>query len=382
MISVNVDYLGNINYFEYILTGFYQLKKERFLSFHYVPAKYNVSLRKAAQCTNIPIFKNRGERLSLPGNLCLLTIQKDNAKIKIALDCMDTPWEFYDDYLEQVDLYYKFQCPVNLEDGYFELNQQNKYPFSEKVMNNLHKISPLCLPRPLSRTMNFKKNLEILEEYKTRRLQAQVRNVDLLVYLGNAGDSAVYKEIDHPHRKRLECMVRLQELRDKKGKKYHIVFNKPSPKNSIASYTNKWDEYYEKLEPYKETISDKMYRGWCFTSKATLNIAGLRGSVPFRYFDAFLSNMLIITDHPMVKWYISFAESEQIIDIGKMGYEILTEKDFCNRISTIEYLTDSIDQRYKSCIFDFYDNYLTPRVLANKILNDIENIVLQNNRAN
>lgn len=368
--KITVNYVGTFDYFEYILTGIYNDAKEQ---------GYTFSYKKAVYCSRLKIFMFKVTRkifklknpinifLSKKYHLCTVKVElKDRTVRNIVFDSNDTPWHFFDEQLEKCDLYYKFQCPIDYKDGYYRLNNQVIFEFNEIEKRNINKIRPLIEPRPLGRKMDFEENNRLLKSILKRKNMPQSRVTDLLVYLGNCTDTYVIPNIDHPHKKRIMVMNKLNKI-DRKG--IRIIFRGKS--KEISSYDSSWDQYYEGLPEYKGNISYSKYLDMCFTSKATLNIAGLRGSIPFRYMDAILSDMIVLTDSPTVKWYVPFDEIPQILDIGKMGYEILSEKEFDERIESIMKIIDKIDEIRKECAFDSYQKYFSPKALKDKIFADI-----------
>lgn len=172
MITIKIEYLGNINYFEDLMTGFYELsKKNRDIIFQYRTEKWKSYLRHFITRVNTRLLNFNLPSNFRTNNRCLLKVIVDQRCYRIALDCMDTLWEFFESSLEPVDFYYKFQCPIDIEKGYYDLNASNRYFFSDAVLENLGKIKPLCVMHPLSRKMNFKENLKVLSLYEKRRYE-------------------------------------------------------------------------------------------------------------------------------------------------------------------------------------------------------------------
>ena len=367
---ITIKYVGNIEYFEYILTGFYQLsEQDKNLEFRYTFCKIKVIIRTFFQKLNWKTFKS--ERIQSffhkHFHLCVLEVIMNKKKYIITLDSNDTPYHFFENDLVKSDIYYKFQCPQDLEKGFYVLNSQNIIKFSDKVQLHIKKIKPLIEPRPLSKTMNFKKNCEILDMFSRRRNEDKERSYNMLAYFGNARDNYTHTNIDHPHKKRLRVLAAIQKFDYIK-----TIFSGADKR--IESKEDDWQIYYNQLRIFRDKVTNNIYRDWCFSSKSTLNIAGLRGSIPFRFMDAFLSNMIIVTDTPHVKWYFDFHDCSQIIDIGEMGYEIITDSEFDNRVDRILESAQSIDGIRKCCKFNYYDKYLRPDILGEKILSDIQQL--------
>lgn len=371
---VKVNYVGTYDYTEYILTGIFNDARKKNYQFKYKKAKYCSELR-------IFIFKVMRKILSLTNPINVFLSKKyhlgkftityeDGSKKVVVLDSDDTPWTFFEDELQKCDVYYKFQCPIDYEKGYYRLNENNIFEFTDTVKKYLYKIKPLFEPRPLGRKMDFEENNRILNAILERKSDSTIqRQNSLLVYLGNCTDIFKIENIDHPHKKRIMVMSELNKL---ERRDIRIIFRGKGVE--INSYDSSWDQYYEGLPVYKKSISYSDYLDMCFSSKATLNIAGLRGSIPFRFMDAFLSNMIILTDTPTVKWYVPFEEINQIIDIGKMGYEILSEEQFNDRIKSILEYVSTIDEIRSDMFFEYYEKYFSPEVILNKIYMDLMSV--------
>ena len=53
-----------------------------------------------------------------------------------------------------------------------------------------------------------------------------------------------------------------------------------------------------------------------------INISGFRRSLPFRFIDSFLVGASVPSDEIALRWYAPFDMTNEVIDLGPMGYEL------------------------------------------------------------
>lgn len=373
-LSIDIPAVNNVAYLEYIYTGFYNLYKRNELSnfsMNYDKKQYYKQLIHFT-CNKIPVIKNTHNLNLIESGYYIseFSIYVNDKKVKVVVDTIDTPWDFDENSLNRCDIYFKMQCPINLEDGFYKLNESNIIPFKQYVINNLKKIRPLVGPRPLSRQMDFNKNNKIIRQYIMGR-ENDNRKIDILAYLGCASlETYNFPDTQHPNIKRVKTLVYLHSLNNKK---IRIIFKPPKTSRHVAILPNE----YKNL-PTKRFVSDRVYRNLILNSNSTLNIAGLSGSIPFRFLDAFLSGMIILTDTPLVKWYVPLRDGCEITDLGKMGYEILDNETFSNCMQYIGSLVDDISTIRKERISyqcQFYDEFLTPEAIARYVIKESIGII-------
>lgn len=355
----------NPDYYEYLWTGFHNLAQQDSIQ------EFQMNNRNVFTRINEKIRKHiLKENIQEDWLTLMIEVVFKDKVIKVAIDVRDTPWEFNESILNQCDLYFKYQCPIDLEKGYFNLNENNTFKFSAKVQDNLNKIRPLLIARPLGRKFDFNENNLILKTYQEMRDNTQ-RPINLLAYLGNCFDDYALTKAHHPHLKRVSSMVFLNDLNRDDVK---IVY-RPTEQ---AEFLKDLPADHVKLPAYTGRINDEQYREWCNTSKSTLNIAGLRGSIPFRFMDAFLSGMLIITDTPLVKWYVPLRNEQEILDIGRLAYDVLSEGEFFKAMERLKGNIENIDKLRREMIpyqNDFYQRYLSPEKVCHYIIEECFKIV-------
>lgn len=367
-VSVEIQDLENIQYSEYYLTGFYILKKKGLidkLKINYSPIAHRDRFRRlldyALQKGGIRAVHRTDGWQQFKG-----AVHFEGKTKTFAVNMQDTPWDFGNkSLLEQTDVFFKVQYPTNFNEGYMQLSSKVKINLPECAIQNAYKIHPLMLGRPLSRTLNFEKNLAILKHYDEKR-RNEKRRYSMLVYLGMADDSYDIPNTHHPHLKRAMlaawCNDNLVDAKIvfKKSKQEKFLKELPEAANKISSH---------------QRITDKKYTTLIQNSFSTLNITGLRGSVPFRIIDSMLSGMVTITDSMHIKWYEPLIPNIDFLEIGEMGYELIEEIDFnrcCLNIKKYEENIKEIFRDTQQIREERYKTYYAPEIVAKHILQEIQ----------
>ena len=370
-ITVKIDNLALCSYSEYFLTGFYILKEKKIIDRLKIKYDENVKPGKLHRISSIVRNKTNlfnSDKDNIDRSHIAGTINNGFQTKEFAINILDTPWNFgKTDYLENADIYFKCQYPSDFKKGYFSITRSKKIEIPEFVMENSHKVKPLILGRPLSRSFDFPKNLKILKKYEEKRKFIQRKN-KILIYLGMATDNVYIPDTHHPHLKRA-MMAKWA--------------NRNIPDKELIFKLSKQENFLNQLTPEIKSlannsiITDKKYLNLIQSSFSTLNITGLRGSIPFRFIDSFLSGMVLISDNVYVDWYEPLIPGKDFLSIGELGYEKLEDisfedscgklKDYLENIEDI--FIDTADYREEK-----FENYYSPEAVAKYIL--IENGML------
>jgi hypothetical protein len=355
-IEITIPEVNNIDYYEYIYTGFFNLFNQGVIQgFHINMNDVKNSLKK-----NQPIK---------PWLETKFVVKIKDKLLTIVLDVADTPWTFHPTLLQECDLYFKCQYPIDMENGFYKLNKDTKIPFHDVAMKNSHKIRPLIMPRPLGRKMDFMENNRILRWFDIQR-KNEHRTIDMLIFFGTCQDVTI--GYNHPHLKRIKSLLFLSKT--KMNHNIKMIYRPYMQKELIDLLPPE----HELLPTTKRFIPDEEYRQLIINTKSTFNIAGLHGSIPFRYLDAYLSGMLILTDTPAIKWYVPLTVDKVIYDVGKLGYENLTEEEFKTRMERLIFFVSEIDRLRAKNIREqhhFYETFLTPEKVCQYILRECEKVV-------
>lgn len=363
-ITVEINELPAFQYSEYFLTGFHILEEKNMIDRLKINYDQNT---KPGNLHRVVHKLKKKLSLSKEGELnnshLVGTISEGNNKTKFAINILDTPWAFNSGYLEEVDNYFKCQYPRDFKKGYFKITQTKKIKIQDSILNNSYKVKPLMLGRPLSRILDFSMNKKILKKYEEKR-KILPRENKILIYFGMAYDDESISNTHHPHFKR--AMMVDWANNNISGAK--IIFN-----------LSQQQEFLDSLSPSVKAladnskITDKMYLDLVQNSISTLNITGLRGSIPFRVIDSFLSGMVLISDDMNVEWYEPLIPNTDFLSIGNLGYEKLEDINFENSCKTLNMLMENIEDFFVETA-DYretkYNDYYSPEAVAKYILSE------------
>ena len=172
--KVIITQIPRWNYFMYFLLGFYELQAKKNIKIKFktnlivkIASKTNSKkLSKVLRILYSKLFK-KGDLYNLKGYIVL-----DNGKKKkFVLDSADSPYLFNSKDLEECDVYFKMQCPKQLDSEGFELAPNIIIPWtdhikeknknSRRICNNFkrnkNKIKPLMIgTRNLSEGISYK----------------------------------------------------------------------------------------------------------------------------------------------------------------------------------------------------------------------------------
>jgi len=367
-VRVEIENLSNVPYSEYFLTGFYILEKQRIID------EFNISYAPGFGPGRIHRFVNHARKKigwTAPSSgddwsHVVGTIRYGSKKRKFAINVLDTPWDFSSRrFIENADVYFKCQYPKDFRKGFVQLSRQSRIVLPQLVVEQSHKVKPLMLGRPLSRCMDFNKNIKILRVFeKGRRVSA--RKYNLLVYFGMAYDDIDIPNSHHPHLKRAQMAVWVKD-------------NIPDAKVILG--LAKQDKFLGQLGSEalrlenRKRIGDKHYLDLVQGSFSTLNITGLRGSIPFRVIDSFLSGMVLISDNMCVDWYDPLVPGRDFLSVGDLGYELLQDIDLEKSCQILKNHVNDIEREFRDTI-DYRDSrfkqFYSPESVASYILNETE----------
>ena len=345
---VVITKLPRWKYFQWFLLGFYQLKKKGRirLKFRLDPAS-RLSLR-----VNNSFLLSVGKKLfpvkdayNLEGYISI-----DGRKKTFCIDSADSPYLLDSVLLEQVDVYFKMQCPETIEAKGFALTEQVCIPYCDhrhkdeslksltdrgerkpcsNLENHLHKIKPLMVgPRRLARgnaswalEKSYRRYLSSSRITATKKLMCYFGNAlgpkpssrvekpdfdwesDLLSWFGN--------RVGHPNEKRAQAAARMEGL----GTKYDARIINPA--HADSGKKGRREDLVIPLRDFCDHIAHFEYN---------LNISGYRLSMPNRFIESFMAGTAILTDRLKLKWYLPF--DKEVVETVEMGYLPLEKVDF------------------------------------------------------
>lgn len=316
----------------------------------------------------------------------------DGRKKTFCIDSADSPFLFNENDLKHCNLYFKMQCPKELDKAGFRLTDVVRIPWlnHEHVDQSItltmrgkrcvitdfqqykEKIRPLMTgPRKLSRKLDYKSLKEGYNHYL--KSQTVKKEGKLMCYFGNSMGPKTEKtegEIDydweadimqqyervlnHPNEKRAQAADMIADIHDYATDAR--VISRTFSDNGVQE--NK--ELIIPLEEFCDHVAKFQYN---------LNISGYRLSIPNRFVESFMVGTSILTDQLSVKWYLPFDENE-VIETVEMGYLRDEDVDWTNFKKDLKELKDSNPHK----VIESYEQKWQPSVVAAYMINELEKL--------
>ena len=381
----------NWSYFEWFLLGFSQLQGA-------VQVKYKLPLFSRL-LTFIPNDSvcgviNRLERYSPEKGSCNMDgymLFPDGTRKTFTIDCADSPFLYDEQRLKTVDVYFKIQCPRNLDAPGFWLTDDILVPWSDyahvdetlnsltdrgarRVLQNFGaytgKIKPLMLgPRRLSRSLTPKALEKAYQNYiKDSRTDKSGR---VMCYFGNASGPEPETEVvaidwnwekdimaylqgrgSHPNEKRAAIADHIQTADSEGSCDVRIISRSHSDSGEGK------DE--SKVIPLKEFCAH------IAKFQYNVNVSGYRLSIPNRFIESFMVGTAIFTDKLAVKWYKPF-DAHEVIETVPMGYLPMEKVDWQKFEQDVKTLPKSDPEKI---LASFHEKW-RPDVVAKYIIDTV-----------
>ena len=377
--------VDSFSYFQWLLLGLKELENEGLLKL-----KYNISLLDriallwfnskwvAGALRRIIAYVYKVPRFNLIGE-----IDCDGVKKTFTLDSKDSPYIYTVKLLKECDIYFKLQCPKEIEKDGFEIMPSVRVPymnieFSENEGENAiflrqisteiyelrDKIFPGMIgPRRLSWGCRYK---DMKKQYLTYLDSSDVqKNKKLVAYFGstNAVKGSNKKVFDMDWEPDVIAFLR----------KYNS--SHPNEKRANAVHlVNEFGEEYDgrlihELVNGKEVVHrDKViplvdFCDYIAQFEYNLNISGYRMSVPNRFIESFISGTAILTDKLHVKWYKPF--EDEVVETVEMGYLPNGDVDW----EKFKYDITNLPKVDKAKILKAYNEKWSPTAFAKYVVN-------------
>ena len=381
--------LGQWSYFEWFILGFQQLDEKGEISFEF---KLPFHLYLLTVFKNVCVLKVLAKCLrkfcksSFSYNLDgYVEYCKDGRSIRrvFTIDCADSPFSYDCQKLRDAIIYFKMQCPKDLESEKFKISQSvyipwvdhNRHSRSSDIVNfqqvfkqNRYKIRPLMIgPRELAPGLNYQLlNNSYKDMLKSRRVEKVKR---FMCYFGSSKGPIPLKTnkeipdfnseseilgsfetlVEHPNEKRaIVCSI----LKKFEGSDARIIRNG----NSDTSLNTLNDKPIP-LREFSSHVANFEYN---------FNVSGYRLSIPNRFIDSFMVGTCVVTDKLSVKWYLPFSRNE-VIETIPMGYERLKDVDF----SKFEGMVEELPQTKPEKIIEEFEKKWKPESAARYIVRSI-----------
>ena len=306
---------------------------------------------------------SRGSSACVPGE-----IRFGDRTVRFAYDVGDSPFGFHLPLLSASDLYFKCQHPVAIVEEGFPLSSRVRVPFAPDVLVARDKIRPAMLGRPLSRTLDLRRNLDMLDRW--RQFADSPRRTWLIAFFGTdtppsesqaPGEALLMRQhagqVSHPNYKRGEMVSWLRDRFDGTVDARIINTNDPSRRGP--------------------GIGDPGYPAFLASGMFNVNITGFRRSLPFRFIDSFLVGAGVLTDELAVKWYQPFEKDVEVTNLGRLGYELDADAEWTRAKAVIEAIAADAaahHARVKPAILDRFERYWHPAAFARYIVSECKAI--------
>ncbi len=321
--SVPVQYHS---YFQWLILGLYELQNNKEIAFQFRLPFYqyayffmlNDYLRREGYrfLSRYKMLKN--ESYAMTG----FSIDDRGNRKRFVFDIADSPFAFDANFLQSSDIYFKAQCPKNIDVKGFRLSDKVYIPYADAVLINRHKIKPAMLgPRRLAWSIKYWALKDAYNQYLSH--QTTQKKGRLMCYFGGAKGPAVKEvvssngnfdgediimsrfanELQHPNEKRYQLFRIIRKMGAGCDAR---VINKAGVQDDAVYLTK---DAPVPLKDFTQHVAKFQYNA---------NISGFRLSIPNRFIESFMVGTAIVTDQLSVKWYRSF--EEEVVELLEMGY--------------------------------------------------------------
>jgi hypothetical protein len=357
-------------YFDWLTTGFGMLHEQGRIDYRFQGLGYNW-LRQANPKISSVIRRllpgTQKKMIQGPPGFMDGTVQIADKRMTFTVDMMDTPYFVDHERLQNCDLYFKCQHPTTLDPTGFPINQHVRIPYDPRILAQQQKLRPGMLGRPLSRSLNYQKNLSILKYWEG--LASTPRQHGLHVYFGT--DEAPTGD-GHEKYLVLFFLDRLQHPNPKRGELVRWV-KQNLPTHSDARIVKSKDRAIT-----GPALDDTSYPTTVASAPFNVNITGFRRSLPFRFIDSFIVGSAVPSDEMAVKWYLPFENEVEVWDLGRLGYEPAAEAEWTKAQDVLRDLdarANEIHAANHSRILALYQEKWHPRAFANYVVSECEKLL-------
>lgn len=365
-------------YYDWLVTGLEILKEQGHIEVEYAGHVWDKLLRCHPKSMDIVrrISPDLEDLVSPMDYTCVTGRMEQGGKImNFAVDIADAPFVFSLALLETVDVYFKYQCPIQFETEGFAINCAVRIPYHPDVFTFQSKIRPGMLGNPLGRSLSLKRNLRVLREWEAATRSPK----DIRIYASFGLDTppdartprtplpAPYNyqsepslqarwghKIHHPNIKRARIVEMLREM------------------NHEGIDARMWRAKNPKLQGKYDT--PEQYRQNLGRAMINMNLSGFRRSLPFRFMDTFLTGGLLATDNLAIRWYQPFDACE-VFEMGELGYEPEENVNWEQVKQTLVALYEKTlnFQENAKAVRAAYEKKWAPQVFANYFVKECQN---------
>jgi len=355
--------LNHAGYFDWLVTGFGMLQAQDQLRLRFQLPTSKTALRHR--------YFRWGAKAIAPGWVARINgpmwwleaeIDFGGRISKFVFDVTDHGYAFAEYLLPSCDRYFKCQLPTSFP-GPLKLCKSISRPMPQAAIDHAHKIRPAMLGRPLSRALDFEKNLRILRDWESKA--STPKSTRLFAYFGGDSDPEADNRLkdkvglyQHPNLKRGRLVKYLRSM-GHPGVDARLVHS--SSPSLIGPALSDDDAYCRAVA----------------ASAYNLNISGLSLSLPFRFIDSFLVGTGVVTDSLAIRWHAPF-DTEEVFELGSMGYELEDEVNWQSaeaRLKEIVHASPANDASRTAHILERYQRLWSPEALARHVLASCEETI-------
>lgn len=375
-------------YFEWFILGFYKLKERGDINL-----KFKLSLgSQLLSVTNnsfIERFADKFRRCFEKDsyNMSGYVLFLDGKKKYFTIDCADAPYLFNYKELNRVNVYFKMQCPVTINEEGFKLAENVVIPWTDHehvdikyrrmtdrgerksitISDKVSKIKPLMVgPRALSeKAFSYAKLSKGYNNYLGSRIEKKTKKI--MCYFGNALGPVVHAIYDKP-----DFDWEADILSFYGAKLCHPNEKRAIVAKMIAEIDNSDARIISKSNSDSlKSINDAVVPLADFCRFTTMfeynaNVSGYRMSIPNRFIESFIVGTKIITDKLHVKWYKPF--EEEVIETVEMGYLPMKQINWEKYNKQLSELPN-VNPRQ---VYHLYDEKWEPTKVAEYIVNTVD----------
>lgn len=306
------------------------------------------------------------------------------------IDYDDSPYMFSIEGLKKADLYFKLQCPKNLDCDYFELTDKVHIPWTayehvntdieigdsgeRKTIENFNiyksKIRPLMVgPRRLGNGIGYRSLKKEYSHYIQSRKTEKLKKI--MCYFGDSQGPVPSTEIkkpdlnrekeimgywkgiiNHPNEKRAIVADIISDLGDQADARVIHWGNSDVVKKKVSNNEIPLSEFCEHISNFEYNV----------------NVSGYRLSIPGRFCESFMVGTGIVTDKLSVRWYAPFDQAT-VIETTEMGYIPLESVKWEEFKNTISHLPEINGGR----VIDEFEKKWAPICAARYMVNELIN---------
>lgn len=363
-------------YFEWLYTGLQILEQEGRIELRHEGCAADRWLRRHPRvwgkfeqhCSKTSLWLFPVDHFSMAGR-----VECRGKQMRFAYDVTDSPFTYALAHLEQVDLYFKTQCPITFEAEGYPLSNSIRVPYHPEVLRCQQRIRPAMSTGAITNTFDLKRNLKALHAH--RGIPADSKAFRIFASFGGDKGPPPWKESDSfpaPHNFHNERSIvtrygdAIQHPNEKRAEVVRILrkWNVPdvdariwnSSDSEIQGEALAWNDYLQ-------TVASSVFN---------VNVSGFRRSLPFRFLDSFQVGCGIATDTIGTRWHQPFDSDLEVVEFGNLGYEARADMDWSAVEQRLRALYDSVDlkQNRASEIRNLFAKKWHPRALAEYVVQE------------